>query len=538
MKKVTSMIYQISLGFVQHISLLLVVLLFISNFFLTCYTLDMESQVVLKRMDNVFFNLFGLLITLGVMAFILRWINGNPIKRKKILLLIVLYWCVIFGIILILFSRTVPAADAMSVFSIAQNLANGNTGVIHPTDSYLSYYPQQIGLVGLYEIIIRVWKFLPFGASSFHVIKCFNVLLCCIIILFTYKSVHLYFNDDRVESCYLILAGSNIPLLFYTSFVYGEIPSFAFFSIGLWSLLKFVKRDDTITSSWKIGRYAALSVVAFTCSVICRKNSIILVIAAILAVIFTWLKEKRHSLLLLGFLYTVSCMTALPTIQKLYEHRANNVLKSGVPAISYVAMGMQEASRGNGWYNGFNFYTYCETGMDTEITTTLSKKAITQRLEYFKQNPKYAATFYKDKFLSQWSDGTYACRQATLATFGGRIPFFEKLYSGSYSKYMISYCNTYQNIVYLGAFVFCIMAIKKKTRFAIQGLPLYLALIGVIGGFLFHMVWEANSRYIFAYGLLLLPYCAWGCSHMIHSIIPKLISPSRQSSIIPESAPR
>ena len=47
---------------------------------------------------------------------------------------------------------------------------------------------------------------------------------------------------------------------------------------------------------------------------------------------------------------------------------------------------------------------------------------------------------------------------------------------------------------------------------SLQGLPLYLGLIGVTGGFLFHIIWEANSRYIFLYSLLLMPYCAMGLS--------------------------
>lgn len=32
----------------------------------------------------------------------------------------------------------------------------------------------------------------------------------------------------------------------------------------------------------------------------------------------------------------------------------------------------------------------------------------------------------------------------------------------------------------------------------------------MLGGFLFHTIWEANSRYIFVYSLLLMPYCAAG----------------------------
>ncbi len=238
-----------------------------------------------------------------------------------------------------------------------------------------------------------------------------------------------------------------------------------------------------------------------------------------------------------GLLCALCCFCILPLTQAGYESKAGNTLSSGVPAMSYFAMGMQESSRGNGWYNGFNFNTYQENDMDTERTVQKSKEAIAERLAYFKENPGYAADFYLHKHLSQWADGTYACRQATLATFGGRHPFFDSLYGGKYSSYVISYCNVYQNVLYLGALLFCCLGLfpkfqAKKTDACAFGLTTYLGFIGVIGGFLFHIIWEANSRYIFPYGLLLLPYAAMGIAKLFLIIAssfkdsPKVIKPA------------
>ena len=124
--------------------------------------------------------------------------------------------------------------------TIAQALASGHTGVIHPTDSYLSYYPQQVGLVAFYEIIIRLWNLLPIPFAAHYILQCINVGMACAIVYFQYKITYLLsHNNDRAAGCYLFLAMLNAPLLFYTSFVYGEIPSFAFLSGGLYLLLKF-----------------------------------------------------------------------------------------------------------------------------------------------------------------------------------------------------------------------------------------------------------------------------------------------------------
>lgn len=544
MNSFSQRLYTFSCSFIRILALLFTGLLFLSSFLSTCYADDMTTQQVLTKWDNPFINLAGMAILLLLFFLIRKWVCLNAEKRLPLLFTLVLGWCVFIGLLLVLFSKTVPAADAMSVYSIAESLAKGDTSVIHPTDSYLSYYPQQVGLTAFFEIIIRIWRLLPTTLPAYHIIKCIYVLLACLIILFQYKTTQLLWKNESADCTYLLLAGFNLPFLMYTSFVYGEIPSFASLTAGIYYLLKLLDAlivnpkhssftvsgisKDTAADRERAVRntsyyvYGALSLLFLTLSVMLRKNSLILIIAVLLVVLLLWGKTGQHFLLLFAILCAVLSLSILPIIQKGYELRARNTISSGVPAISYFAMGMQESSRGNGWYNGFNFNTYQESGMDTELTNKLSKESISERFSYFKAHPGYAADFYLHKYLSQWADGTYACRQATLATFGGRRDFFQQIYDGSFSRYFIGYCNIYQNVLYLGAFLFCLNAVrstggpshKAAPVSAFPLLPVYLGLIGVFGGFLFHIIWEANSRYIFLYGLLLLPYAARGIGNI------------------------
>ena len=510
MKAFSDKLYHFSYQFVSICSLLLTGLLFISAFLFTCYATDMETQLVLTKWDNPFGNLLGLLIFLLLFGGIRHILSKNSPKHKITLLGMVLLWCMLLGGLMIVFGRTMPSADPMSVFAMAEELAAGNTSVIHPTDSYISYYPQQIGLIAFYEIIIRIWNLLPFSMRAFPAIQCLYVLLACVIILFQYKTVHLCWEDDLTDCLYLLLIGANLPFFMYTSFVYGEIPSFAMISIGFYYVVKFWKGCGEDHFSLKSALvYAALSLLALTASVLLRKNSLIMIIAVVLVTFFQWIRSSknnlaRHILPWFLILCILCSMSILPLFESIYEHRSGNSISSGVPAITYFAMGMQESSRGCGWYNGFNFNTYQATGLDTQVTSEISRQAMAERLHYFKSHPGYTADFYGNKFLSQWADGSYACRQATLATYGGRSAWMNSLYEDSLGNYFISYCNAFQNLLYLGAFLFCIFRKKGKS------LPVYLGLIGVLGGFLFHMIWEANSRYIFLYSLLLLPYAARG----------------------------
>ena len=557
------------------LTLLLSMLLFAGSFLTTCYADNMETQQVLLRPDNPLWNLlelagFGLLFC-GCLYLYEK--IGEKFRRG--LLVFTLTFVFGLGILLILFGRTVPAADALSVYNAATEWILGNTDIIHPTVSYLSYYPQQIGLMAFLELLLRIWNLTGLSVPAWHFIKLVYVCLLCGAIWFQYLSLQYLWPEKykKISCCYLVLVCCNLPMIMYSSFVYGEIPSFAALSVGWYLLLRLlgsvspggsyrdnVSRNDapSVTAYDYVPRMLRQilftgfgSILFLTLSVMLRKNSLIPVIAVLLVLLFEALRPGRNGKMRLGLLIMAVCLAVtsvgiLPLVQKCYEKKAGNTLNSGVTAMSYLAMGMQEASRGCGWYNGFNIDTYDTAGMDTAIANEISRLAIDERLTYFREHPGYTADFYLHKHLSQWADGTYASRQATLATYGGRSAFFKEVYEGSLSGGYIEWCNAWQNVLYLGVLVFCIDSLKKRRKSKVVGhmadqtagytagctadhmadqhgadwhgadrlgadrLYVYVGLIAVLGGFLFHTFWEANSRYIFSYSLLLMPYCGAG----------------------------
>lgn len=579
-----NIIYRLGLNIVMLLTLLLSMLLFAGSFLTTCYADNMETQQVLLRPDNPLWNLlelagFGLLFC-GCLYLYEK--IGEKFRRG--LLVFTLAFVFGLGILLILFGRTVPAADALSVYNAAAEWILGNTDIIHPTASYLSYYPQQVGLMAFLELLLRLWNLTGLSAPAWHFIKLVYVCLLCGAIWFQYLSLQYLWpeNYKKISCCYLVMVCCNLPMIMYSSFIYGEIPSFAALSVGCYLLLRLLGsayRDsvspgsvspDSVSldsasldsvSRDNVSRNDAPSVTAhmlcriiftgfgsilfLTLSVMLRKNSLIPVIAVLLVLLFEALRPGRNGKMRLGLLIMAVCLAVtsvnvLPLTQKIYEKKAGNTLSSGVTAMSYLAMGMQESSRGCGWYNGFNIDTYDAAGMDTALANEISRLAIDERLAYFREHPGYTADFYLHKHLSQWADGTYASRQATLATYGGRSSFFKEVYEGSLSGGYIEWCNAWQNVLYLGVLVFCIDSLKKRRESRVAGhmadqtadqhgadwhgtdrhgadqLYVYVGLIAVLGGFLFHTFWEANSRYIFSYSLLLMPYCGAG----VYTLLP------------------
>lgn len=177
MRQTTSRFYHFSCKFILILSLLFTGLLFVSGFLFTCYADDMVSQQVRTAVDNPFIQIAGTGLLLVLTLLCCRLFGKKPAVGKKILLILVFGWIALLGGLLILFGRTAPAADAWSVYSAAESLAIGDTSVIHPTDSYLSYYPQQVGLMAFFEILIRLWKLLPTDLHAYHFIKCLYVVL-------------------------------------------------------------------------------------------------------------------------------------------------------------------------------------------------------------------------------------------------------------------------------------------------------------------------------------------------------------------------
>lgn len=503
--KIGDWVYKAGLTTVRGLTLILLGALTLCSLFWGYYAEEMVTQASIPHREPVLLHLACMALLLLLLFPLLR-LNRSRKKLRPVLLAFALGLTCFWGLFLILFGRSLPTADSASVYAIAQSLASGQAGVIHPTDSYLSYYPQQIGLVAFYEVLIRLWNLLPIPYASYHFLQCVNVVMACAIVYFQYRTLCLLPESDGAAVAYLFLALLNAPLVVYTSFVYGEIPSFAFLSGGIYLLLRFFNRP----SPHRKNRLAvmACSLLMLTMAVALRKNSLIVIIAVVLVVLWEWLRTRRRRLLLWAGGLALCCAVVLPAIQKVYELRADNTLSTGVPAISYIAMGMQESNRGSGWYNGFNFYTYEASNMDSAVTAQKSKAAIRASLEAFRADPGYALDFYADKFLSQWTDGSYFCRQATQNHTDGRIRIVESIYEGELSPAFNHFCNVYQLLVYGGALI-CLVGMRRRREERPSLLP-YVGLVAVLGGFLFHMVWEANSRYIFPYFLLLLPYGARG----------------------------
>lgn len=520
MKETGKAVYGFSLKCIQLISVMFLAVLWLAGGIVSCYTASIGSFDIVVRYDFLPGQLvFAVFILMGLYK--AGKMIGQRKQGEKILAVAVMAWIFLCCVGLIIWGKTAPSGDSYSVYEIAVNFSWGYYDAISSPESYLTYYPQQIGLIAFYEIIFRICGALSVPVAFYHFVKVINCVLTCVIVFCQWRMIKALWDDgiifaaDTTEKFdvgrmklipnpsiyYLLLVPLCFPLIIYSSFMYGEIPALAMMSLAMWQVVKFWHKPG-------IGN-GIVFILSTALSVAFRKNSLIYVIAVFIVLVTGFLYKRRWQLLLAGILALAAGVSALPCIESYYEQKAGSDLGKGVSALSYLAMGMQESDSVPGAYNGFNYNVYFKNKGNRAQITHASIEAIKDRLGFFGKNPDKALVFYTHKFLNQWTNGEYNCRQATAVDYGGRSAFLDRVYKGDLYIIFTYVADLYQFIVYGCALHFfsCIWRERKKY---IWEMILFTGIITVFGGFLFHMLWEAGSRYIFPYFIILLPYAGMG----------------------------
>lgn len=198
-------------------------------------------------------------------------------------------------------------------------------------------------------------------------------------------------------------------------------------------------------------------------------------------------------------------------LDKFYEQRLGFSLENGMPTVLWVAMGLQEGGsdgieREAGWYNGFAYDVFVdECGRDQEQSKQIGMEAVMESLTNFKEHPAYAADFFWRKIGSQWVEPTYSCLQETNRRIEERSTFMDRLYKGDLWPGFVRFMDVYQSVIYFGAFLFLLLIIQKKDSggAAVSADCSYRR-------FSLYVVWEAKSRYVLPYFIMLIPSAACG----------------------------
>lgn len=522
--------YAFCIRFLQISSLILFGILALSAFLGTASIEKPYEYTITLKWDNPLLNILFLVCFLGLF-YALQTLFTHIRHGSQILLILTCLWMFGASLLWIYFSKNGPIADGASVYYAAKQFAADDFSAVSYRDSYFSVYPFQLGLAFFYEMIFRL-----LGEDNFHILQALNSLLLVVCTISQYHLCRHLFHEKKAQICTLLFTAFCAPFIMYSSFIYGEIPSIAFTLFGTWMLLLFlngpaqspppgetsVKEPQNFPFALRM-LCGVLALLSLTCSVLVRQNSLVFLIALGITAAL-WLFGSRGKLTAKKLIFYSACflllfalsINVLPMVQNRYARRSGQEINTGVPAVSYFAMGLSEAGAGPGFYTGYNFETFTvEADYDTKAAADISREDYLERLSYFAAHPGYSLWFFVRKFCAEWIDTGWAVFPATYNSLGARYPLVESLFSGSLYAPFKNYINNYQMTLYLSAAV-CTFALFRRKRD--EDVFAYLFPLTAFGGALIFLVWETSGRYILPYAIFMLPYAGYGAQLLIEKL--------------------
>ena len=423
--------------------------------------------------------------------------NGESRLKKNLrrtLFVIVIAVYIVFNVMWLLSVNPPVVGDSVHVCNLAQTFyrndpdqfLNNETYAGVPLKQYLEAYPQQLSLSFVYSMFFRIIHF-----DVMEVLRILNLVGNILIVLAIYKiGSHLSktYKTNKVLLLTLIVTFISLPLL--STFIYGDIPSLSLCLFSVYFMMKYTKTKKIV--------YPIFASIFTMLAYLMRMNSLIFIIATVMYLLFNLIKDFRkkeikEKILNTAIIIMYIFISIFPsTLVKNYYVEKYNLDKNKVyPNESYLLMAMEEAPRGNGWYNEPTAEAAIRNpeGIRSEYV-----ERIKNRLGYFLQNPGYAFNFYTMKITSMWTENTYSAIRNNTSTENDPL-----------EKY-VEPLTFYQKALLILTCV-CSLIVLIQNRKNISMEIIFLITI-FIGGFAFHILWEAKSRYIIPYIVVLIPVAA------------------------------
>lgn len=389
-----------------------------------------------------------------------------------------------------------PKYDQRTVMELAAALREGD-GSSFEVGGYLFKYPHQMGTVLYFQILSAV-----FGNLNYIAFELVNILfiLGTYVLLVKIGGEIWREKEENTGGGILLVCLLFWPYLFYASYLYGTVTGLFFALLSFYMMLLYEKRLGLIQ--------LLLGGVAMAVAVVIKTNYLIFLIAEVLYLVLSGCcavkKDRKKILALVIFIAVLFGFLALSKAGiNSYTRYVNGKEKvEGIPMATYIAMGLQDGKSAPGWYNGYNNTVYEENGFDAEKTLEAAKEEIRKIISGYPQNLSASISFFVKKIASQWNNPTFQSLWL-LEEREGRDGLLW-LMEGKGRVIYIFLVNLFQTWILAGAFLYSILDMKKG------GLKETLLALTFMGGFGFHLFWEAKAMYTIPFFLLLIPLCVRG----------------------------
>lgn len=381
---------------------------------------------------------------------------------------------------------------------------SGDTYAGVPLGEYVSFYQQQIGAAFIFGMFFKLIFFDGYG-----ILRLVNAICNLVTVIAIYKIGNQISKKHEINKILLIfLMITFVSLSMLSTFIYGDLPSLTFILFSVYYMMKY-------TETKKVKNAIIASILAMIAYMI-RTNSLIFVIATVIYLFLDILETKskisKENLIkvLVIFMYVIISIIPSIFVKNYYISKWDLDKDKSCPTINYILMGMEESKRGNGWYIekiGENTLKEVMVGNKDKVEKDYKEK-IENRINYFTNNPKYALEFYTEKAVSMWAENTYSAVQNNYLNIDitNQLAFYQK------TMLILICCLSITNLI------------QNRKDISID--IVFLILI-FMGGFAFHMLWEAKSRYIIPYIIVLIPCASINLKKKLKKLVKNTVQNSK-----------
>lgn len=458
------------------------------------------DEHIFFRQDSVLWNAFKFFLAVCCLHLVGKLSVFLKEKKKRNILLAVC--CIISGIISLYWvinSGTEPQGDQAIVSGFADVFNSGDYYGIQK-GGYIAMYPQQLGFVTFLRLFYTI-----FGQGNYFAFQIFSAVMVPAIVLFGCMVVRELSEDDaRTELYYLLFSVTCFPMYAYSSFVYGDLVSIPFALISVWAFLSALRK-------FKLWKLVGMGV-SIGFAVMLRTNVVILAVAMLIAVLAKLLKRhnwRQHLALGAGIIAGVLLFQV--TVKAAYLSEWGEDAK-GIPPLCFIVMGLNDDNSYAGWYNIYNAGCFATSDFDTKAANRRALTDLNMYIGIYKNDPQYMINFFARKMNAQWNAPMYQSIVMNNNVVREQSSLIKNIFEGGKAaSFLERYAKVYQLVVY-GSILFLLLCKRREW----ENIEKYVLLIAVFGGFLFSLIWEAKTRYVFPYLLMEIPYVAMGMNEIAY----------------------
>lgn len=358
--------------------------------------------------------------------------------------------------------------------------------------NYMYRYPFQAGYF-LYESFF----YRLFGEAGFLIMQLVNLVYLVMVYVMILKIVKYAWKNipPIVFDIIALLFALFLPLLIYTTTLYGIIPSLLFSLIGYYNVILFV--DDY---KWKNVIIAAISLsIAYQF----KGNALIYITAVCIYIIPFIFDRKKRILFAIPIILVAYILGNQFTTLNTYALTGQK-LSDGCPVTGVILMGISEAPISPGSFNGRNTELMEECDWDYDAAKAKGIEELKRRIGKLLDDPTYALDFFNRKYSAQWNDPLFQCIQIVEREYDRDSKVYDFLASGAGRRIIDAFLNLMHSWILVGCMIYLL---NIKDKYDMKDMSLMLAFLG---GFMFHSFWESKALYAIYYWALLFPYAAVG----------------------------